>query len=261
MTVYTSSVLRAAAPFLLKINYSCYFYPCVSNSILPSGVLLPPLSPISAFVYHFLPVFYSSCLFGFPPISFTRSFDSLYLLGFGLCSGRSSSNCSCMTLVFNICKENLSLNEVYRKSLPTGFRRGWSSWLISPMDSQKISKGIFWGSSCNAHQFSFPRQFQVYCKDIGAAVPALQGTSRLLRIKWLKNTSVTYALLVAKAVLLTGHQIHCTIALQYHKYHWNTNRFWRISCVNTSGKKLAFGHMWAALVAFNCHAPTSDGDV
>lgn len=31
----------------------------------------------------------------------------------------------------------------------------------------------------------------MYCKAIRAAVPALQGTSRLLRLKWLKNTSVS----------------------------------------------------------------------
>lgn len=192
-------------------------------------------------------------------MSSTCSFD--YLLGFGLCSVKSSSNWSCMALVFNTCKGNLSLNGFYVKSLHTGFRREWSSWLISPMDSQKISKGIFRGSSCNAHIFSFSRQFQVYCKAIKAAVPALQGASRLLRLKWLKNTSVSLCTAGSQglAVEWSRNMLHHCLAISQIS-HWNTNRFWRISCVNSSGKKLAFGHLWAVLAAFRCHAPISDGE-
>lgn len=140
MTVYTSSVLRTAAPFWLKINYSCYFCSCVSNSILPSRVFLFPLS-LPSFTTSFLCFIPVASLASFPYLF--CSFDSLYLLGFGLCSVRSSSNRSCLALVFNTCKGHLSLNEVYRKSLHTEFRREWSSWLISPVDSQKISKGQF----------------------------------------------------------------------------------------------------------------------
>lgn len=60
MTVYTSSVLRAAAPFWLKTNYSCYFCPCVSNSVLPSRVFLLPLSqpPFTTSFLCFIPVLF-----------------------------------------------------------------------------------------------------------------------------------------------------------------------------------------------------------
>lgn len=138
VTVYTSSVLRPASPFWLKINYSCYFCPCVSNSIIPSSL------PTSAFIHHFVPVFYPSCLFGFLPISFTCCFDSLYLLGFGLCSVRSSSNHSCTASVFNTCKGNLSLNEVYTGSLfmqALGENEAADSFLQWTL--QKSAKGNF----------------------------------------------------------------------------------------------------------------------
>lgn len=118
---------------------------------------------------------------------------------------------------------------------------------------KKSAKGNFWGSSCNAHQFSFPRQFQVYCKAVRAALPALQGMSRLLRLKRLKNTSVNLFLVTEYVAPLPCNTTNITeIQIDLEK---------SLELTLQEKKQLAFGYMWAVLAAFNCHAPTSDGAV
>lgn len=140
---------------------------------------------ISAFPHHFLPLFYTICLFGFPPLSF--SFDFLYFRRSSLCSIIIISH-SCAALVYTTCKGNLPLHEVYT----------WSSSIVASEENEiaglslqwilkKSPKGGYRWRPHNAHQFSFPRQFRVYGKTVRAAVPALQGIARLLRTKWLKN--------------------------------------------------------------------------
>lgn len=191
--------------------------------------------------YFCLPsLFYSSCLFGFLPISFTCCFDSFYLLGFGLCSVKSSSNHSCTASVFNTCKGNLSLNEVYTGSpfmQALGENEAADSFLQWTL--KKSAKGNFWGSSCNAHQFPFPRQFQVYRKAIRAAVPAPQGTSRLLRLKWLKNTSVSLHTAGSQGCAVDWSQkmLHHCLAIPQISQKYTEIQTGTISCVNSSGKK------------------------
>lgn len=76
------------------------------------------------------------------------------------------------------------------KPLHTGFRRARSSWLVPAMDSQKISKGQLPRKFTQRSSVSFSQAIPGVRQDsVRAAVPALQGTARLLiRTKWLKNT-------------------------------------------------------------------------
>lgn len=180
--------------------------------------LLECLSPsslhISAFPHHFLPLFYSICLFGFPPLSFSCSFDFLYLLGFGLCSVSSSSHSSTV-LVCNTCKGNLPLHEVYTWSSPIpASGENEVAGLFLQRTRKNSAKGNYQGSPHNTHQFPFPRQFRVarLCQSCCSSSPAHgKAVKDQMAEKYGRE-------LVAKTVQSTGHWIRCmnqicTIAL------------------------------------------------
>lgn len=83
---YTSLSSKSCSSFLaenqLQLSFLCLYF--LLEHLPPSSLR------ISAFPHHLLPPFYSICLSGFPPLSFSRSFYFFYLLGLGLCSVSSS---------------------------------------------------------------------------------------------------------------------------------------------------------------------------
>lgn len=110
MGVCMSSEVRAAAPSWLKINYSCYFCPSVSMSVLPSGASLSFLSislpSLTTSFRCFIPF---ASLASLPYLSLAPLTSLIFL---GLVSV-SSSGRSCKALVRNICKGNLFLPKLY----------------------------------------------------------------------------------------------------------------------------------------------------
>lgn len=168
------SAIRAPAPSWLKTNYSCYCCPRVSMFILRSGVSLS----IPVFSHHFPSLFYSTFHFGFPLLSFSRSFYFLYQPVFGLCSA-SSSSCPCKTSALNTCKGNLPL---MCKTFPCRIQE---TSKLSAKSCQNTCKG----HSHSTAWMSFSQEAELCCSCCSSSRPALQGTSRQFWTKWLKATA------------------------------------------------------------------------
>lgn len=207
--------------------------------------LLECLSPsslhISAFPHHFLPLFYSICLFGFLPLSFSCSFYFLYLLAFGLCSISIISH-SCTALVLNICKGNLPRHKVYLWN-PSILAPEWSSWLISAMSFPNISKGqLLRKFTQHSSVFFFQAVLGVWQDCVRAAVPALQGTARLQRTKWLKNTAGSLHVACSRGCavdwpLNTLHESDLYHRLAILQISLKSKQILKNLCVNCSEKK------------------------
>lgn len=141
------------------------------------------------------------------------------------------------------------------KSLHTGFRRARSSWLVPAMDSQKISKGQLPRKFTQRSSVSFSQAIPGVRQDsVRAAVPALQGTARLLiRTKWLKNTpgSLHKAGSQGCAVDWPPNMLH-----ESDLYHYlailqislKSKQILKNLCVNYSEKNPAFGYIWPFLL-------------
>lgn len=154
MAVYTSSVVRAAAPSWLKIKYSYYFCASVSMSVLP---YLP--SCITSFL----------C---FIPFASSASFPYLSLVlrntRKGFVSAPPAAAVTPVRLQYvTLAKGTFPSTKPTCERPPYCSRREWSSGLVSATDSQKNQqRAIYWESSHNTHQCPFPRQIWVYGKTL-----------------------------------------------------------------------------------------------
>lgn len=117
--VYAASVEKVAAPSWLKINYSCYFYPSVSMSVLLSGVSLS--ISLSSLIISFLCFIPFSSLAFLPYLSLAPliSFIALHLDSAALAAAATPVRLQRLTLA----KGAFSCGKPMCKTLHVGFGR------------------------------------------------------------------------------------------------------------------------------------------